>query len=87
MCHVIDLCIRVHGMHVSAYVYFVNVMHVSAVAGEEDPWEPVDEGRKFGDAASVEEFISFPGLQCCLPCLTRRALAARFGSFAVHNLH
>ncbi|KAK9802832.1 hypothetical protein WJX73_004149 [Symbiochloris irregularis] len=38
---------------------------VSILWGEEDPWEPVNEGRKFGDAASVEEFISFPGVGHC----------------------
>ncbi len=37
-------------------------------AGEKDPWELLEEGRKLASASSVEEFISFPGEQTVRQC-------------------
>ena len=33
--------------------------------GEEDPWEPVELGRAYGEIATVEEFVVLPGVGHC----------------------
>ena len=33
--------------------------------GEEDPWEPVEQGRAYGEYPMVERFVSLPGLGHC----------------------
>ena len=38
---------------------------VSVVWGEADPWEKVEWGREFAKYASVEEFVSLPGVGHC----------------------
>ncbi len=38
---------------------------VSVVWGEADPWEKVEWGREFVKYASVEEFVSLPGVGHC----------------------
>lgn len=38
---------------------------VSVVWGEKDPWEKVEWGREFAKYATVEEFVSLPGVGHC----------------------
>ena len=37
----------------------------SSVAGDKDPWEKVEWGRKFQDYPTVEEYVELPGVGHC----------------------